>query len=277
MHSLIEETAALPTIDRVTFTGGECFLLDHDLDELIRHASKRGLNTRVITNGYWAVDDARARSRVERLSDAGLKEMVVSTGTFHARYVAPDRVIAAAVAAACAQITTLVSVEEFDGDTFDWDYVAQSMHGRAPARYLTMQSHPWIPDAEARGEAKLEHSRRVTANAAGVNDRCTSILDTITVTPDQKLTACCGFPLESIPELCLGNVAESTLEELVDPHAPDPLHRWLHEEGPAAVLRAVDRLDLVDPGAVLPCQPCIALHRDALALAAARTAAVARL
>jgi hypothetical protein len=276
MHALIEETAGLPTIERVTFTGGECFLLDHDLDALIRHATERGLDTRVVTNAYWGVDAERARLRVERLVAAGLKEMMISTGMFHARYVPVERVTAAALASACAGITTLISVEEFDGDTFDWDALAQSMHGRAPARYLTMQSFPWIPDAEGRGKAQLDHGRRIAANASVAEDPCTTILTTITVTPDQRLTACCGFPLESIPELCLGSVAEATLAELVDPHKPDPLHRWLHEAGPAAVLRAVDRADLIDPCAVRPCQPCTALHRDPQALAAAQAAAALR-
>ncbi|MBV9408392.1 MAG: radical SAM protein, partial [Candidatus Eremiobacteraeota bacterium] len=100
IHGLIDEAAKIPTIDRIVFTGGECFLLGEDLDRLIRHAHLTGFETRVVTNGYWAVNERAAAQRASALFAAGLDEMMLSTGTFHQQFVPVERIIAAARAVA---------------------------------------------------------------------------------------------------------------------------------------------------------------------------------
>lgn len=41
------------SITRLALTGGECFLLGDDLDEIIRYGASKGLSVDVISNGYW--------------------------------------------------------------------------------------------------------------------------------------------------------------------------------------------------------------------------------
>ncbi|MEA2663408.1 MAG: hypothetical protein QOI11_352, partial [Candidatus Eremiobacteraeota bacterium] len=74
IHRLIDEAKRIPSLERIAFTGGECFLLGPDLDALIAHAHRLELVTRTITNGYWAVNERAARTRVGALRDAGLDE-----------------------------------------------------------------------------------------------------------------------------------------------------------------------------------------------------------
>src|SRR5215469_6384658 len=83
LRSLIGETAELPSIRLVVFTGGECFLLGNVLNELIKRATDRGLMTRCVTNGYWATSRNAAKQRIAEVAAAGLKEINISTGTFH--------------------------------------------------------------------------------------------------------------------------------------------------------------------------------------------------
>ena len=90
----------------------------------------------------------------------------------------------------------------------------------------------------------------------------------ISVTPDQELRACCGFPFEELPRLRLGSVAERRLDDVLHQTPDELLKLWLHVAGPAGIAEFVARYV---PGYALPpspsiCQSCVALQRDARAL-----------
>jgi len=104
LFTLINEAADIPSMRVVVFTGGECFLLKDNLNQLIAHATERGFSTRCVTNGYWATSRDQATRRVSELCKAGLKEINFSTGTFHARYVPIERVVYGAYACLTAGI-----------------------------------------------------------------------------------------------------------------------------------------------------------------------------
>lgn len=81
MHKYIEQAKELPSIKTIVFTGGECFLLGRQLDELIKKANRNGYITRVITNGYWATSYDAANKRLDSLMNAGLNEInLLTTG-----------------------------------------------------------------------------------------------------------------------------------------------------------------------------------------------------
>jgi hypothetical protein len=266
LHALIDEAAAIPSFQMVGFTGGECFLLGKHLDALVARATGHGLRTRVVTNGYWAVTPLAARRRVETLRAAGLAEVHLSTGMFHERFVPVERVLDAARAAADAGLFTTVWVEECEGSTFDGGRVRAALDDLVRKRRAYVGAQPWIENADGIGTARLEHdpsrSRFLDENKTG----CPSILDVLSVTPDQTLIACCGFTMESIPELHLGSVAERTLAEVLDDAPNELLKYWIHVEGPERILEFVQRFE---PEYRLPvespsmCQTCLHLHRDA--------------
>jgi Radical SAM superfamily len=268
LHELIDEAAAIPSFEMVGFTGGECFLLGKHLDALVARASGHGLRTRVVTNGYWAISPDAALRRVERLRTAGLNEVHLSTGMFHQRFVAVERVLFAARAAAEAGLWTTVWVEECKGATFDAAFVREALDDLVRERRAYVGTQPWIENAEGIGEARLEHdpsrSRFLDENKTG----CPSILDVLSVTPDQHLVACCGYTMESIPELHLGSVADRSIADVLGNAANELLKYWIHVEGPERILEFVRRYE---PGYRLPaespsmCQTCLHLHRDPVA------------
>jgi hypothetical protein len=270
MHSLIDEAKRIPSIQRVVFTGGECFLLGRDLDGLIAHAHELELETRVITNAYWAVNEGTARKRVSTLHTAGLDQMMISTGTFHQRFVPVERVVHAARAAAAASIPSRIAIEVCDQQTFDESVLHQELAIEIAARRVFLGHDPWTPDAGARGESELSHEQLLAdGGAAGSIGRCGQMLDTITVTPDQQLLACCGFPMEQLPRLHIGSLADSALDDVLRATPDDLLKMWLHVAGPRGIAEFVARYI---PGYSLPpsvsiCQSCVALQRDPRAMA----------
>jgi hypothetical protein len=266
---LIDEAKCVPSIARIVFTGGECFLLGRDLDALIAHAHELEFETRAISNAYWAVNERAARERVAKLRTAGLDEIMLSTGTFHQRFVPVERVIHAARAAAAAAIPARISIELCDQSEFDDGVLAAALHDEIAANLVHLARDPWIVDAGGRGTSELSHDRSRASDATyAAGGRCAQMLTIVSVTPDMMLTACCGFPLEELEALRIGSVAEQRLDDVLA-HAPNELlQMWLHVAGPAGIAEFVARHV---PGYRLPsfasiCQACAALQRDRVAM-----------
>src|SRR5579885_287660 len=268
MHALIEEAQQIPSIRRIGFTGGECFLLGSALDALVAHAHRLCFETRVVTNGYWAVNAGAARARVAALRTAGLDEMMLSTGTFHQSFVPVARVVHGARAAAEAGIRCRIAVETCDQQTFDDAVLHEELAAEIAARRIFIGHDPWTPDAGGRGAAALSHDRLHRERRGYTRGSCAQILDTITVTPDQHLQACCGFPTEQLPMLRIGSVANATLPDALRDSPNELLKMWLHVAGPQGVAEFVARYE---PGYALPptasiCHACAVLQRDARAM-----------
>jgi hypothetical protein len=268
MHALIDEALRIPSIERVVFSGGECFLLRDDLDRLVAHAVLNGFGTRAISNGYWAIGEDAARKRIAPLRAAGLQELMLSTGSFHQRYVPLERVVFAAREAARAGIAVRVSVEDCDQSPFDASVVEAALAPEIAGRRVVVGRDPWITDAGRRGETTLTHEQRTAQRGAYAGGRCGQILTVVTVTPEQRLTACCGFPTEELPALAIGSVADAPLDEVLE-NAPDVLlQMWLHVAGPQRIAEFVARYA---PGFALPaapsiCEACTYLQRDERAM-----------
>ena len=270
MHSLIDDAKRIPSIERVVFTGGECFLLGRDLDELIAHAHMSEYQTRVITNAYWAVNERAAQNRVAALRSAGLDEMMISTGTFHQRFVPMDRVVHAARATAAAAIPTRVAIEVCDQQTFDESGLRRELAAEIATRRVFIGHDAWTVDAGGRGETELSHAQ-LLANGGDfeATGRCAQVLDTITVTSDQVLLACCGFPMEQLPALRIASVANASLDEVLNAAPDELLKMWLHTSGPRGIAEFVARHlpGFSLPPAVSICEACVSLQRDRRAMA----------
>lgn len=268
MHALIDEAARIASFELIAFTGGECFLLGSDLDELIGHASSNGFRTRTITNGYWAVNDRAARNRVAALREMGLREMMLSTGSFHQRFVPLTRVTTAARAAAEAGVVVRISVETCDQSTFDGAMLRVELADLIALEKVFIGDDPWITDAGGRGSADLTHRRLLESEPYRADGRCAQILNVVSVTPAQDLIACCGYPQEELPRLRLGSVAERSLGDVLASAPPELLKLWLHVAGPMAIARFVARHEPTyrPPRVASICEACIAVQRDTTAM-----------
>lgn len=268
IHRLIDEATSIPSIELIGFTGGECFLLGRDLDALVEHAARVGFATRVMTNGYWAVNQRAANERMAGLRACGLDEMVLSTGTFHQRFVRLGNVVAAARAAAAAGVAARIAIEDCDQSTFDDGLLQDELADLVAAGKLSLARHAWIEDGGGRGTTPLSHERLIGEYPGGADGPCAQVLNVISVTPDQDVRACCGFPLEQLPRLRLGSIADRALGDVLDETPDELLKMWLHVGGPAEIAQFVARHL---PGYALPaspsiCQSCAVLQRDERAM-----------
>lgn len=267
LHTLIDEASEIGSIKVVVFTGGECFLLNKNLDDLIKRATSYNLKTRCVTNGYWGTSKESATSRIRRAYDSGLTEINFSTGTFHSKYVKKEYVLNAALASLELKMRTVINIEIFKGDDFDADFFLKNkiLNSYQKNGLLTIQRNVWMHNE---GEIDFEYERKHTRFEEKNKTTCSTVLNVITVNPDQNLIACCGLHLEKIPDLSLGSIKNKTLKEVIESQQPDLLKIWLHVEGPEKIL---DFIKSHHPEYELPvnsvhiCETCLHLYTDDIA------------
>jgi len=282
LRALIEETAEVPSIRLVVFTGGECFLLGRHLDALLGRCRDLGLATRCVSNGSWATSPAAAAARVRRLKAAGLGELNLSTGVFHARFVPWERVLWGAAAAAAADIGVVINIEAFEGASFPGDALADhpELQPFLAGDRVRINRGAWIPNGGEWGGCPAPDGARLTHGEGYLRFRgeagrtpCPSSLRVVSVNPSQDLISCCGLNLEHIPELHVASLRERSLAQALESVQPDLLKMWIHVEGPERVLDFVkEKL----PDFQLPldsahiCHTCQYLFRSPEALAVLR-------
>lgn len=267
ISSLIDEISHISSMQVVVFTGGECFLLRKNLDMLIEQATKHGFITRCVTNGYWATSRKAAIQRINEVKAAGLREINLSTGSSHAKYVPIDRIVHAAYASAQAGLTTLINIEIFNESDFPVEKITKNpdLIQLITMKKVTVQRNVWINNAEGTGKINLTHRPENSRFTEEKKSGCSTVLNVIAVTPDQHLVACCGLHMESIPELHLGSIANNSVQELLDSAHDDLLKIWIHLDGPERVLEFVKKHipDYELPvHSVHPCTTCLHLYTD---------------
>ncbi|QSQ15718.1 radical SAM protein [Myxococcus landrumensis] len=264
MRYIDEAIESVPTLRLLVFSGGECFLLGKDLDDAIAKASAKGLRTRVVTNGYWAVSPEAASKRLQRLKDAGLDELNISSGDDHLEYVPFERVVNGLIAGAELKIVSLVSVEGFENskfkveDVFNHPRIRDYLAAHPGSPYLQVFKNVWMPFHQDR---ELEHRDATyrTPERLGLNGGCTNVLYNMVITPDESLASCCGLTMEHIPEMKLGKLGENPMAKLVDQGMNDFLKRWIWLDGPEAIMAFVHKMDPAVPlpsRNVHPCETC---------------------
>ncbi|HEY9038861.1 MAG TPA: radical SAM protein [Roseovarius sp.] len=241
MIEAIDAAARLGSVRTVVFSGGECFLMFDDLRQAILRATAHGMGTRCVTNGYWAKSKRRGRALIERLQDAGLGELNISTGDQHARFVPLKAVENAAALGVEAGMVTRVVVEEFVGrSTTKYDLCARPMirtllaanEENSTEPLFDVLESPWMPMDH---EVRIESEHLLTTAKLPVCKGCRSIFTTIVRAPEGSLGICCGLSRRLIPELNQPFEADR-LPEILSECGENFLKIWLYTDGPERII-----------------------------------------
>jgi hypothetical protein len=250
LHRYIDEVTEVKSLQVVVFTGGECFLLGKDLDMLVKRASGYGYFTRFVSNGYWAINPAAARRRLEPLIANGLTEANFSTGDNHMVYVKPEYVRNGAVAACDMGITTIVTIELFQESIFPLETFLSDpeLKKHLDSGKLALKLAPWM---KFKGKSPLSFNKKylkyIEQARTPETGGCYTALKVLAISPTQQLFACCGLPVEDIEEMHLGSLSNATIKEVLNRTPDDFIKIWVHLQGPDAVIRYARRFDPTIP------------------------------
>jgi hypothetical protein len=225
----------------LVFSGGECFLLKHDLDDAIAYANNLGMLSRCVTNGYWAVTEDAAVARLRSLQCSGLTEINFSTGDEHQRFVPIERIINGILAALSLRMRCAVMVEIQRDRAFTKDCLLvnerlqQAIRDEVNRGIFSIVESPWMP-VEPDADVPQAPELLVNADNVAARGRCSSVLSTFIVDPYGHVGACCGLTRHRIPEMMLGSLQENSLSNQIDEAFRDFMKIWLYTEGPEKIL-----------------------------------------
>jgi hypothetical protein len=243
----IDEAHALGTVGQVIFSGGEPTLLKHDLFKAIRHATDKGMVTRVVTNGWWGGKKAEiGLAYLDRFIDAGLSELNISVDQWHQDWIPLTNVRNAFLACVTRQFPCLIGhkaalhsrqtkedLEAFFG--VDLIYYHDGGHYSAEEHSRLFLTGPIVPVGPTAMPIRDEDLKRIRWRGS-----CGSVFKDIVVGADYQLQPCCGIVTKGLPELTLGDVRDTPMLDLIEAGNNDAVLSWLALEGPAAIADFVE-------------------------------------
>ena len=262
----------------VVLTGGECFLDMSYLLTLIKHIRSLNLICRVVTNGFWAKSEETAYDILHKCKEAGLNEINFSTGDENLEYVPIEHMKKAIYVAAKLNLTVIVNIEYGKDRKFKVENLLEdltitkyaSIQKSAPPK-LSIINGLWMPFTK---EA-LSHLPYLNKKAHHpCKERCSNLFNTLTISPDNRLLACCGLPVLYIKYLDLGNLNIYPLDVLYNKQFSDFIKIWLFVDGPYKILSFIEsKLGIELPECRVlshTCFYCAALFTNPTYLAAAQ-------
>lgn len=251
------------SITRLALTGGECFLLGDDLDEIVEYGSSKGLSVDVISNGYWGKSYKYALERIARLKGLGLKAITFSVGEDH-QHLIPLKCCRNAIVAS-ARVGYKVSVRIQD-NKFSRNPTYKKLEKDTAFMRLVNNKRIELSFSdwqEYNNETIHRKGRAYRYRPYGESEPCKFIGNEIIISPYGDVMACCGIGLFRFPQIRLGNIEKEPIKEIYERTFQDALKMWIRCSGPKAVLQYVyDKSEITFHHWGTDCQCCMEIFSN---------------
>jgi len=217
--------AADAGVRNVLFTGGEPMLREQVVLRLMNECHRRGVSSRLATNGFWGKNPGDARKRLKALRLAGLVALNVSYDRYHAEFQGPEPALNIARAAAELDFTINITVTRLADDS-ELGKVVEPFRELPNVRLR-------FYDVQPVGFAKDLPRSSLRSEVDGFCSACSIPA----ITDDGRMTACNGpaYFSNAASPLSIGTLAESSMEDLVKLHRCDPILETIRTSGPAGL------------------------------------------
>lgn len=228
VYSLLEEAHQLSKKQKrlsVCFTGGEPFLYFDQLVQAVNYAHLKGATVSVVTNGFWATCEKDTRDRVNHLKNAGLSLIALSCDLFHFQYVPFDNIRRVIIETKECGIkialkNTIIKGSPRAGDIF------KELEDIIIDRSISIDETRCLP---------LGRGRNIPAEEfiydKNMPDQKCGGIGNFTIDSHGNLYPCCVPDWPAL--LCLGNIYQNSLPELMDKAHNSCLLGILIRKGPS--------------------------------------------
>ncbi|MFB0557787.1 MAG: radical SAM/SPASM domain-containing protein [Candidatus Bathyarchaeia archaeon] len=236
----IDQAREIPTVEWISFTGGEPFLLPETLASLVGYASERGFHTECVTNCFWAETKNDAFVCLEELMGAGLDAINISADDFHQRHIPFERVgncyeaakslglkIIIMCASAKSSKLRIRDIAKLLGE--EGIHVIGEGRLRGPLSALAVETG-FVP--VGRG-AEIPEEEWLIGEGA-IEGPCGDVLRDVGIAPSGRVLPCCSAAGQ-VEEATLGNARVNGLREIVESACKNPVFRALSRDGPAGL------------------------------------------
>jgi hypothetical protein len=239
-RSYIDQASSIPSVEWISFTGGEPFLLPRLLKDLVGYASAKGLRTECVTNCSWAETPVKTEETLITLKESGLDVVNISADDFHQEYVPFENVRNCFEAAKRLGLKTVIMSAAQAGGTLR---LAETINRLGPEKIGTPKDGESTEGLSAiavetgfipvgRG-AELPRDTWLIGESK-IEGPCRIVLRDIGIDPGGELLACCSAA-SLLRRGRLGRVVETGIQRLLDDAGEQPLFKILSEWGPSGL------------------------------------------
>lgn len=235
---------AFKTLKLVVLTGGEPFLLGiNSLSKIIEYAKSLNLQSRIVSNAFWANTPERTAEYINTLVRVGLREINFSTGFEHQKYVNADNIVNACIESVKANLTVVVNVEYHDNSDFnslcfleDKRY-KEFFSNKENANKIKIIKSLW---SSLDDKNETEYNKDGVELLNNITKGCNSIFKSYSVFPNGDLAACCGLTVSKIEHFKLGNLKKEDIKSLYENQYSSFINLWLKIEGSYKILEYLE-------------------------------------
>lgn len=262
IKNIIDQITEIESIKFIVWTGGEAFLNYKLLLFSLNYAYKKGLCSRIVSNGFWAKNKDIAKKKLQPLIDRGLVELNISTGDNHQEYISIDNALTAAVSAVELGILAFISVESTGNSLFkEEDIYRHELYKELDKtdynrNLFQVASTVWVSFHKDK-KYTYDYEKPYLPE---LENGCDGLFQMINVDPKNVALACCGLGVEHINDLQLGKIStqKDSLVNLYNKQKEDFMKQWLYVDGPVKILKKAKEWDssIEDKTFVHYCQTC---------------------
>jgi MoaA/NifB/PqqE/SkfB family radical SAM enzyme len=257
IKDLVRQAAVLDSVRSVVFTGGEAFLEYNSLVEGISLCEELGLESSVVTNGFWALDSHITRQKLKGLK--GLKTLNVSTDSFHQEFIRADRI--RNIIESCHElgINCGVRVSYLNDQVSEIGMIKEQLKGLEGLYIISAMPVAPFGRAATLKDTGLTHVYETNGvPCCGADDPVIDANGDVKVCPGGLFS----HPGNNL--LKVGNIYDETLEKIKKSTDLNPIVHMLRLRGPSGLVHLVRNQALKDEVQCLP--PKIEEVRDLCSL-----------
>ena len=237
----IDQASEIPSMEWISLTGGEPFLLPELMLGVVGHASSMGLRTECVTNCAWADSMEDAEKTLEALKDVGLEVVNISSDDFHQEHVPFGNVANCFEAARGLGLKIVIMSAARRNGSLGVDEIAQRL-GEDDIKILGREtSQPPSFSALAVETGFVPAGRGASLpreewliEGSPVEGPCNLVLRDVGVDPRGNVLQCCSAA-SILDNAKLGNASEEKLKDILERANRSPLYKDLRERGPANI------------------------------------------
>jgi MoaA/NifB/PqqE/SkfB family radical SAM enzyme len=206
----------------ISFTAGEPLLYLDDISELVNLCRKYEIYSRVVTNSFWAKSPDLADSYTVQLKENGLSQLRLSYSRWHQKNVARQNILNAAES--CKKI----GLDYFISFVTDFSEQDDAYENYLRQHQLRFFPEPVIFSGRAESFERLPLRTDYQENCCAMNPY---------LAPNLDMSACCdaGSHFTKTNFFHLGNVKESTVEQLFRKSETNSLYNHIRTRGITAI------------------------------------------
>lgn len=277
MNQVLDRAYELYDLGLVAFIGGEPLLKPENLKSVIMNAKARGINTRIVTNGFWGKTIKSAETMSANLAKWGLDEVNISVDDYHQEFVPIESVINCVNALRKSSIKIILAHKVGLNTKHDVQFYERKLgekivliDSRSELRhnmigFCSTYTQPIGWSAETENPNNWLKKFGSQSKFKG----CDQVMSMIAINSQGKLSACCGLASRHIPALLGENVNKVGLKKAIDAANVSTLWNLLAQIGPEGIIQFIKNKNpqhkFLD-GYVGKCHACESLFSDEINL-----------